>query len=69
MGKKPKDEMLPALTGVQLDLDDKNKPTYCLVGLRTVEGVKSFTLHAEGARLLIQGLQAFVDRVDKDAKG
>ena len=54
---------------MQLDLDDKNKPTYCLVGLRTVEGVKSFTLHAEGARLLIQGLQAFVDRVDQDAKG
>jgi len=58
VGKKPKDEMLPALTGVQLD---RNDPTYCLVGLRTVEGVKSFTLHAEGARLLIKALQAFIE--------
>ncbi|MBZ9985648.1 hypothetical protein LB572_00910 [Mesorhizobium sp. BH1-1-5] len=66
MAKKPKDEMLPAVNGLQIDIDDKSRPTQCLIGLRTAEGVKSFSLHAAGARLLIAGLQTFVDRVDKN---
>jgi len=65
MPRKPKDELLPMVTGIQIDLDDKDKPTYCLIGLRTVGGVKSFTLHPEGARLLIQAMQTFLDRVER----
>ena len=64
MARKPKNEMLPGVKGVQIDLDDRDNPTYCLVGLVTEEGVKSFTLHPAGASMMIQALQTFLDRVD-----
>jgi len=64
MLKKPKDEMLPSVTGVQTDFDDKDNPTVCLVGLLTEEGVKSFTLNDAGARIMVMALQTFLDRVD-----
>lgn len=31
MPKKPIDQMLPAVRGVQIDLDDRDKPTHPLV--------------------------------------
>ncbi|UVK43788.1 hypothetical protein BPNPMPFG_005626 [Mesorhizobium sp. AR07] len=65
MPRKPKDEMLPAVRGIQLDLDDRDAPTMCLVGLLTVDRVKSFTLREEGVRIMMTALQGFLDRIDR----
>ena len=64
MLKKRKDEMLPSVTGVQTDFDDRHNPTICLVGLLTEEGIKSFTLNDAGARIMVMALRTFLDRVD-----
>jgi hypothetical protein len=63
MVRKPKDEMLPGVKGVRIDVDDKDNPKSCLVGLVTEEGMRSFTLNASGASMMIQALQTFVDSV------
>ncbi|MER9579245.1 hypothetical protein NKI78_27060 [Mesorhizobium sp. M0400] len=68
MPKNPADEMLPAVKGLQIDLNDKDHPSLCLVGLITEEGVKSFALHPTGAGMMIQGLQTFLNLVGT-AKG
>ncbi len=65
MPKKPKDEMLPAVRGIQLDLDDRDAPTMCLVGLLTMDGVKSFTLQEQSARMMTTALRGFIDRIDR----
>ncbi len=64
MARKPNDEMLPVVTGFQIDIDDRDNPTACLVGLVTVEGLKSFTLNVDGANMMIDALRSFVDRVE-----
>jgi hypothetical protein len=48
MPKKPKDVMLPGVSGVTIDIDDRDNPKVCLVGLLTEEGVA--ILHAERNR-------------------
>jgi hypothetical protein len=63
MAKRSKDEMLPAVRGCTIDIDDKDAPTCCLVGLLTEDGVKSFTLGEHGARTMMLALQSFLDRL------
>jgi hypothetical protein len=41
MPKKPKDRMLPAVSGVTIDIDDRDNPKVCLVGLLIAEGKRS----------------------------
>ncbi|WP_188393695.1 hypothetical protein [Mesorhizobium sp. SARCC-RB16n] len=63
MAEKANDEMLPPVRGCTLDVDDKDMPRSCLVGLLTEEGTKSFTLNEHGARTMMLALQTFLDLV------
>ncbi|MGX9147974.1 hypothetical protein [Mesorhizobium sp. 128a] len=64
MAKKPNHEILPAVRGVTIDLDNKDSPSACLVGLLTEDGTKSFVLSRQGANTLMVALHTFLDRVD-----
>jgi hypothetical protein len=67
MPKKPKDTMLPGVRGVTVDIDDRDNPQVCLVGLLTEEGTKSFTLSEHGARMMVTALHSFIDLFDVPA--
>jgi hypothetical protein len=64
MPKKPKDVMLPGVSGVTIDIDDRDNPKVCLVGLLTEEGKRSFTLNEYGARMMVTALHSFLDLLD-----
>lgn len=64
MPKKPKDVMLPAVSGVTIEIDDRDNPKVCLVGLLTAEGKRSFTLSQNGARMMVKALHSFLDLLD-----
>ncbi|MER8410051.1 hypothetical protein [Mesorhizobium sp. M1342] len=64
MPKKPKDVMLPGLSGVTIDIDDRDNPKVCLVGLLTDEGKHSFTLSENGARMMVKAMHSFLDLLD-----
>jgi hypothetical protein len=60
MPKKPKDRML-SVSGVTIDIDDRDNPTVCQVGLLTDEGKRSFTLNEHSARMMVTALHSFLD--------
>jgi hypothetical protein len=64
MPKKPKDVMLPGVSGVTIDIDDRDNPKVCLVGLLTDEGKRSFTLNENGARMMVKAMHSFLDLLD-----
>ncbi|RUY96431.1 MULTISPECIES: hypothetical protein [unclassified Mesorhizobium] len=64
MPKKPKDVMLPGVSGVTIDIDDRDNPRVCLVGLLTDEGKRSFTLNESGARMMVKAMHSFLDLLD-----
>ena len=64
MAKKPKDVMLPGVSGVTIDIDDRNNPEVCLVSLLAAEGKRSFTLNADGARMMVSAMHSFLDLID-----
>jgi hypothetical protein len=64
MRTKPNDVMLPGVSGVTIDIDDRDNPKVCLVGLLTGEGKKSFTLNEYGARTMVTALHSFLDLID-----
>ncbi|ESZ28739.1 MULTISPECIES: hypothetical protein [unclassified Mesorhizobium] len=64
MPKKQKDVMLPGVSGVTIDIDDRDNPKVCLVGLLTDEGKRSFTLNENGARMMVKAMHSFLDLLD-----
>lgn len=64
VAKKPKDVMLPGISGVTIDIDDRDNPKVCLVGLLSEDGKRSFTLNESGARMLVTALHSFIDLID-----
>ncbi|MER9169625.1 hypothetical protein NKI12_20030 [Mesorhizobium australicum] len=65
MAKRPKTQMLSAVRGCTIDMDgDDQRPTRCIIGLLTEDGVISFALSKQGAKTLMLALQTFIDRVD-----
>ena len=65
MAKRPKNQMLPTVYGCTIDMDgDEPRPTRCIVGLLTEDGVTKFALSKQGARTMVLGLQTFLDKVN-----
>ncbi|TPM31467.1 hypothetical protein FJ967_24820 [Mesorhizobium sp. B2-3-4] len=63
--KRPKIQVLPAVRGCTIDMDgDEPRPTICIVGLLTEDGVTQFSLSKQGAKTMMLALQTFLDRVD-----
>jgi len=64
VAKKRKDVMLPGISGVTIDIDDRDNPKVCLVGLLSEDGKRSFTLNESGARMMVTALHSFIDLID-----
>ncbi|WP_051371410.1 hypothetical protein [Mesorhizobium loti] len=65
MAKRPKIQMLPTVRGCTIDMEgDEPRPTKCIVGLLTEDGVTQFALSKQGAKTMMLALQTFLDRVD-----
>jgi hypothetical protein len=65
MAKRPKNQMLSAVRGCTIDMEgDDPRPTRCIIGLLTEDGVTSFALSKQGAKTMMLALQTFLDRTE-----
>ncbi|MER8444733.1 hypothetical protein NKH52_16190 [Mesorhizobium sp. M1066] len=62
--EKAKGRDAAGVSGVTIDIDDRDNPKVCLVGLLTDEGKRSFTLNENGARMMVKAMHSFLDLID-----